>query len=149
MIYLGSDHRGFYLKEKIKEELKKREINFEDLGYFEYNEEDDYADIAINVAEKVSENFKNRGIVLCGTGIGVCISSNKVKGIRAGFGINEEIVKRGREEDDINVLCLPADFLDLDKAMILIDIFLNTDFKNDEKYIRRIKKIKEYEDKNR
>jgi ribose 5-phosphate isomerase B len=149
MIYLGSDHRGFYLKEKIKEELKKKNINFEDLGYFEYNEDDDYTDIAIKVAEKVKENPENRGILLCGSGVGVCVSANKVKGIRAGFGLDENIVKRGREEDDINVLCLPADFLDLDKAMILIEKFLSTDFKKEEKYLRRIKKIEEYENKYR
>lgn len=147
MIYIGSDHRGFYLKEKIKEKLEENNYKFEDLGYYEYNEEDDYTDIAIKVGEKVAENKKNRGILLCGSGIGVCIAANKIKNIKAGFGNDENIVKRSREEDDINILCLPADFINLEKAINLIKIFLETKFKKKGKYIRRIKKIEEYENK--
>ena len=145
MIFIGADHRGFYLKEKIKAELQQRGYDVNDLGAYEYNESDDYPDIATKVAEKVSHHPNSKGIILCGTGIGVCISANKVKNIRAGLAINEEIVKRAKEEDDINILCLPADYLDKERAISLVELFLKTEFKGEEKYLRRIKKIEEYE----
>ena len=147
-LYLGTDHRGFELKERIKEKLKNHGYIYEDLGAYEYNPNDDYTDIAIKLGEEVSKNIKNRGIIFCGSGVGVCIAVNKVKGIRAALGEEIEIVKKAREDDDINVLCIPADFVNEDKAFALIEIFLNTPFKNQEKYIRRIKKIEEYENLN-
>ncbi len=147
-IILGADHRGFELKEKIKEKLVSHGYNFLDLGAYEYNPLDDYPDIAFKVAEETAKNKNNRGILFCGSGIGVCIAANKVKGVRAGLGEEIEIVKKAREDDDINVLCIPADFVDENKAFALIEVFLNTPFKNQEKYIRRIQKIEEYENQN-
>ena len=147
-IYLGADHRGFELKEKIKEKLKKHGYSYEDLGAYTYNPDDDYTDIAIKLGEEVSKNKQSKGILFCGSGVGVCIAVNKVEGIRAGLGGEIEIVKKAREDDDINVLCIPADFVDEEKAFALIEVFLNTPFKNQEKYIRRIKKIEEYENLN-
>jgi len=147
-IILGADHTGFELKAKIKEKLISHGYNFLDLGAYKYDPADDYPDIAIKVAEETAKSKNNRGILFCGSGIGVCIAANKVKGIRAGLGEEIEIVKKAREDDDINVLSIPADFVDENKAFALIEVFLNTPFKNKEKYIRRIKKIEEYENKN-
>lgn len=145
-IFIGSDHRGFELKNKILEKLRKHNYTVIDLGAFNYNPDDDYPDIAYQLALEVAKHKDSKGILFCGSGIGVCIVANKVKGIRAGLGLDPEIVKKAREDDDINILCLPADFLDENKAFYLIDIFLNTDFKKETKYIRRIKKIKYIEE---
>ncbi len=147
-IIIGADHRGFELKERLKEKLKLHGYNLIDLGYYSYNPEDDYTDIAIKVAEEVAKDKNNMGVLICGSGIGVCIAANKVKGVRAGLGEELEIVKKAREDDNINVLCIPANFVDEEKAFALIEVFINTKFKNIEKYIRRIKKIEEYENKN-
>jgi len=147
-IYLGADHRGFELKERIKEKLKKHGYVYKDLGAYEYNPDDDYTDIAIKLGEAVSNDKSSKGVLFCGSGVGVCIAANKVRGIRAALGEGIEIVKKAREDDNINVLCIPADFVDEEKAFALIEIFLNTPFKFQEKYIRRIKKIEEYENLN-
>lgn len=144
-IYIGADHRGFELKNHLIEKLQLHNYEVIDLGAYEFNPNDDYTDIALKVALKVAKEKNSRGILLCGSGIGVCITANKVKGIRAGCSENLEIIKKAREDDDINILCLPADFLSQEEAFALVDIFLNTEFKSEEKYLRRIKKIKKYE----
>lgn len=145
MIYIGADHRGFELKELLIEKLRAHEYAYEDFGVYEFNPDDDYTDIAIKVAEKVSEDASNKGILLCGSGIGVCITANKIKGIRAGTVDALGIAKKAREDDDINILCLPADFLDENLAWELIEVFLNTEFIANEKHLRRIKNIEAYE----
>jgi len=141
MIYLGTDHRGFELKNFLIEELKKSNIKFKDLGAYEYDKEDDYPLIAFRVAKEVIKNKNNRGILFCGSGIGVCIAANRIKGIRAACSDNIEIIKKAREDDDINILCIPSDFVSKENTLELIDVFLNTNFKNKEKYLRRIKEL--------
>ncbi|MEK7673600.1 MAG: RpiB/LacA/LacB family sugar-phosphate isomerase [Patescibacteria group bacterium] len=145
MIYIGADHRGFELKEKIKEKLELHNYEFEDLGANEFEPEDDYTNFALDVAQNVSANIQNKGVLLCGTGAGVCIASNKVNGIRAALIDSLGITKKAREDDDINILCLPADFIDENLAWELVDIFLNTEFIANEKHLRRLNKITEYE----
>lgn len=144
-IYIGADHRGFELKNILKENLRLHNYEVIDLGAYEFNPDDDYVDIALKVAKEVSKNKNSKGILLCGSGIGVCITANKVKGIRAGCSENLEIIKKAREDDDINILCLPADFLSKEEAFALVDVFLNTEFKSQEKYLRRLRKIYRYE----
>ena len=161
MLYIGADHRGFELKKNIKEKLNLHKYAFEDLGANEFNADDDYTDIAVKVAEKVAdltqtnadntrtnaEKSRNRGILLCGSGAGVCVAANKVKKIRAALIDNIEIAKKAREDDDINILCLPADFIEENLIWELIEIFLNTEFISNANRIRRIQKIQEYENK--
>ncbi|MCS7183995.1 MAG: RpiB/LacA/LacB family sugar-phosphate isomerase [Patescibacteria group bacterium] len=141
MIYLGSDHRGFNLKENLKLKLSKHNYQFIDVGAYNYDPNDDYPLIAFEVSEKVLESKENRGIVLCGSGVGVCIAVNRIKGIRGVSSDNYQIIKKAREDDDVNILCLPADFLDEEKAWLLIEVFLNTPFKNEKKYLRRIRQL--------
>ncbi|GIW65967.1 MAG: putative ribose-5-phosphate isomerase B [Candidatus Parcubacteria bacterium] len=145
MIYLASDHRGFKLKEIIKNKLIKNKFKFIDLGYYNYNPNDDYPIIAFQLAKNIKVSKKNKGIIFCGSGIGVCIAVNRFKGIRAGSSDNYKIIKKGREDDDINILCLPSDFIDNKKAWLLIKIFLKTKFKNKQRYIRRIKQLDNYD----
>lgn len=144
MIYLASDHRGFYLKELIKNNLNLLNYQVIDLGSYERDVNDDYPLIAFELVKKVLEDKKNRGIILCGSGVGVCIAVNRFKGIRGAMSDNENVIKAARQDDDINVLCLPADFITEEKAISIIKIFLLTEFKNKEKYLRRIKQLDNY-----
>lgn len=146
MIYLGADHRGYNLKEELKKLLEQEKIKFQDLGNLEYDEEDDYPDFAKKVAEKISSNFKkDKGVLICGTGIGMSIVANKFKEVRAGLCLSGYMVKRAVEEDDINILCLAADITDTGTSEKIIKEWLKAKFKNEERHKRRIKKITKIE----
>ena len=146
MLYIGADHRGFYLKEKIKEFLKTSNIDFQDIGAFKYNKDDDYVDFASQVAKEVQKNPKqNKGIIICGTGIGNVIVANKFKNIRATQALTALMAQRSREHNDANILSLAADFTDPSIAWNIIKRFLKTSFIPKPNYIRRIKKIQKIE----
>src|SRR3990170_9131233 len=112
MIYLGTDHRGFELKEKIKQWLEEWGKSYEDLGNTVLDPDDDYPDFAAQVARRVAENpEENRGIMLCGSAVGVDIVANKFRGVRSAvvWSDNAALVKQSRQHDGANVLALPAD----------------------------------------
>lgn len=146
MIYLGADHRGYMIKEKIKSWLSLQGILFEDLGAAALDADDDYPDyaeaVAIAVAKKPEEN---RGIVICGSGAGVCITANKFHGIRAALALTPEMAKSIRNDDDVNILCLAADFTSKDDAMKIVDIWLHAPFAGEDRYKMRIAKIADIE----
>lgn len=142
MLFLASDHRGFALKEKIKDYLSRKSIVFEDLGAFAFRQRDDYPDYAQKLAERVLENKDNLGIALCGSGAGMSIALNKTDGIFAGLAVNREMAKAQKEQDNINVLVIPADFVSKKTALQIIDGFLKAKFLAKDRYIRRLKKIK-------
>lgn len=145
-IYIGADHKGFGLKGDLISYLNVNGHEVIDLGAKEYVEDDDYSDYGIAVGEQVAKEIGSVGILICGTGIGVCIASNKVKGIRAGLCSTEEIARLARNDDDINVLVLNAGLHnDLDIAVKIVDTFLSTQFDSSEKRVRRIEKITDYE----
>lgn len=144
IIFIGADHRGFKLKEEIKEKLKEWEYTVRDIGGKNYDMDDDYSEIAIKLGEKVAFE-KSRGILICGSGVGVSIAVNKVKGVRAGLCLKERQVRQAVEDDNINVLCLSADLVDEETNIELVKIFLETLFMGEERHIRRINKIKNYE----
>mgnify|MGYP001069027495 CR=1 FL=1 len=142
MIYLGADHRGYNLKEEIKNFLEQEKIKFQDLGNLKYDEEDDYPDFAKKVAEKISSNSKkDKGILICGAGIGMSIAANKFKKVRAGLCLSGYMAKRAVEEDDINILCLAADITDVGTSERIIKEWLKAKFRNEARYKRRLKKI--------
>lgn len=144
MIYLGADHRGFKLKEEIKKFLAEKNYPLVDMGSFSYDPNDDYTDFAKLVAEKVSEKpQENKGILICGSGVGVDITANKFHGVRSALVDNTETAKQSREHDDTNVLSFPADEVDFELAKEIIAIWLETPFSNGEKYKRRISKIEQ------
>lgn len=146
MIYLGADHRGFRLKEEIKKWLEDNHYEFRDLGANTYDKDDDYPDISIKVVEKaVSEGVK--GIVVCGSGAGASIIANKTRGSRAGLCTSEKQTKAARNDDDINILCLSADSVSVEENIKIISVFLSTSFSSEERHIRRLNKIREYESK--
>lgn len=139
-IFIGADHRGLELKNQIVEYLQEKNIRVEDLGNYEHDPEDDYPDFAKKVAQAVLQNPEEfLGIIICGGG-GVEITANRFKGIRCALGFNEDQVKHVRENDHANVLAIPADYVDLETAKKFVDIFMETELKQDEKYLRRVKK---------
>ena len=143
-IFISADHRGFELKNLLIEYLHEKNIRIEDLGNYQLDPEDDFPDFAKKVAQAVLQNPEEYlGIVICGSGVGVTIAVNRFRGIRGGLGFEPDQVKHMRENDQINVLGLAADFLDPEKAKQLVDIFIQTLPKKEQKYFRRIKKLDE------
>ena len=146
-IYIGSDYRGFDLKQQIMRHLAET-TNFEviDKGPYEKVEGDDFNDAAIAVSKEVREDVTAFGILICGSAHGMNIQANRFKGIRAAHCNSPESAKLAREHDDANVLCLSAQFLDEERANQIVDRFLFTNFSNLERRIRRINRLDERED---
>lgn len=148
-VYLGADHRGFALKEKLKEWLLQNNYLIEDLGDHLLAPDDDYVDYAKAVAEKVSQEDADdtvtRGILICGSGIGMSVTANKFKNIRCSLGFDEVQIEDGRSHDNVNILALASDQLAEEKAKSLVKKFLDTPFTAIDKYKRRIEKIRQLE----
>lgn len=141
-IFISADHRGFDLKNRLIECLQEKNIRVEDLGNYQLDPLDDYPDFAQKVAEAVLQNPANfLGIVICGSGVGVCIAANRFKGILCGLGFDVNQIRHARENDHINLLAIPADYLDFEKVKKIVDAFLEGKPKPGEKYIRRVKKL--------
>ena len=146
-IYIGSDHAGFELKEKLKKYLESLSIEVIDKGAFSLDVNDDYPDFIVPVAEAVVKDNQSLGVILGGSGEGEQISANKVDGIRAieFYGGNLEIVKLGREHNNANILSLGARFISEDEAKEAVKIFTETPFSNNERHVRRLNEIKNEE----
>lgn len=144
MVYITSDHKGFDIKGKTIEFLKANKIQYEDLGPFKYDPEDDYPDYAFMIGEKVVKE-KSKGIVFCGSGVGVCVAANKVKGVRASYIESEDHAIKSRTDDDANILVLDAMTFDPEIDYAIISTWLNTAFSQEERHIRRLRKIADYE----
>lgn len=145
MIFIGSDHRGYELKEKLKQKLTEWGFGYEDLGPAKYDKDDDYPDYAAAVGDKVAGEAGNRGILICGSGIGVCITANKIKGIRAGTMAGSEQTRASVSDEDTNVLCLSADYSTEENNLEIAKTFLETKFSGEERHARRVQKIKNLE----
>jgi len=145
-VYIGADHRGFALKGRIAQRLRERGYDVADEGARELNPEDDYPVFAKRVAKRVAEDPKRtRGILICGSGIGVAVAANKVHGIRAGFAFSEDMARASREHDDTNVLALSSDYQSDDEAWRIVEAWLETAFSGAERHQRRLKQIEEME----
>jgi len=141
-IYLGADHRGYQLKEELKNYLRSRNYEAVDLGASQYDAEDDYPDFAKLVGEKVSADPNNsRGILICGSGAGVAIAANKLKGVRAALAVNSQQAFMLRNDEDVNVLSLSAQLTDLQTVREIIEVFLKTPFSAEERHRRRVAKV--------
>lgn len=146
IIYIGADHRGFNLKEKLKPFLTNKGYTVADRGNNFYDEADDYPDFAGLVAQEVAQDPDNRrGILICGSGIGVDIVANKFPRIRSALANNPDQALSSRNDVDANILCLPADFLDEEQAKKILSVWLQTPFSGEERHKRRIQKISEIE----
>ncbi len=145
-IALGSDHGGYQLKENIKEYLKELNIEYIDFGC-ENEKSVDYPDIGFKVAIEVKSGKCDRGVLICGTGIGMSVVANKVKDIRAALCYNEFTARYSREHNDANILVLGGRVIGSGLAKEIIKVWLNTNFSQEERHINRLKKIKQKEDK--
>ena len=142
MIAIGCDHGGFPLKKDIIKFLEKSGYEYKDYGT--YTEEScDYPEYAKNVAHAVADGECEKGIIICGTGIGVCMTANKVKGVRAALVHDCFSAKATREHNDANVLTMGARVIGPGLAEEIVKIFLETPFSNDERHIRRISQIED------
>lgn len=144
-IFLGADHRGYELKEKIATWLFDLNYEFEDLGATHLDPDDDYTKFAAEVASMVSKRPHSKGVLLCGSGVGVEIVANKFDGIRAAIGKNVLQVKAGRRDDDMNVLVIASDFTDVKEARGMLIAFLETKYEENERRERRLEEIEKIE----
>ena len=142
MIAIGSDHGGFELKKKLMEHLSERGLEYKDFGTHS-SASCDYPVYAKAVANAVASGECDRGIIICGTGIGVSITANKVRGIRAALCGDCFSAEATRQHNDANVLCMGARVVGEGLALKIADTFLDTPFSNDERHIRRISMIED------
>jgi ribose 5-phosphate isomerase B len=143
-IVIGGDHRGYPLKEQIKKALSgKYEII--DAGAFN-TEPSDYPDIAREVVKHIISGECKKGVLICGSGVGASVAANKFKGIRAAMCHDTFSAHQGVEDDDMNLLCLGNGIVGLSLSLELIDVFLAAKFKDEERFVRRLKKVKDIED---
>ena len=142
MIAIGSDHGGFELKKKLMEHLRERGLEYKDFGTYS-SASCDYPVYAKAVANAVASGECDRGIIICGTGIGVSITANKVRGIRAALCGDCFSAEATRQHNDANVLCMGARVVGEGLALKIADTFLDTPFSNDERHIRRIEMIED------
>ena len=142
MIAIGSDHGGFELKKKLMEHLSERGFEYKDFGTYS-SASCDYPVYAKAVVNAVASGECDRGIIICGTGIGVSITANKVRGIRAALCGDCFSAEATRQHNDANVLCMGARVVGEGLALKIADTFLDTPFSNDERHIRRISMIED------
>ena len=141
-IFIGADHRGFKIKEALKPYLKELGYEVVDLGDDHFDEADDYPDFANAVAGKVSQNPEiDKGILICGSGIGMSIAANKFKGIRAAQVDKIEQAILSRKDNNANVLTLSGNDLSESEAKEIVKAWLETPFSKEERHERRIKKF--------
>lgn len=142
-IYIGGDHGGFELKGKLIPFLRELGYEVEDKGPFVFDAQDDYPDFVQSVAEAVSKDPMSRGVVLGGSGQGEMICANRYKGVRGAlwYGGSLDLIKLSRDHNDSNILSLGARFVSENEAREAIKLWLETPFSNDERHIRRLKKI--------
>ncbi len=145
MIYLGTDHRGFELKERLKKRLIDDGLEVTDLGDDHFDPEDDYVDFAKKVSLAVLENPGSFGVLLCGSGVGVDMVANKIPGIRSSLVQDVIRAKQSRAHEDANVLSLPSDILDEQSAYDITKTFIETPFSDEERHIRRLTKMEQLE----
>jgi len=144
-IFISSDHAGFEVRKTVVSLLRTRRIDVEDLGP-ETAEPRDYPDEAVRVARRVQGEPQSRGILVCGSGVGMCIAANKVAGIRAVDAWNDEVARLSRAHNDTNVLCLGARVLSAAEAESVLNVWLATPFDGG-RHAGRVAKISEIESK--
>src|ERR1039457_2640940 len=141
-LVIASDHAGFSLKEELRANLAAAGQEVIDLGAYKVEPEDDYPDYAVKTGEAIKASVAPRGILICGSGVGVCVAANKMPGIRAGICHDTYSAHQGVEHDDMNVLVLGARIIGTSLAYELVDAFLKAKFiSNEERFTRRFKKV--------
>lgn len=145
MLYIGADHRGYYLKEQIKKYLDGKKVAYKDMGNAKYEKEDDYADFALKVARAAARRPINRGILICGSGLGMSLAANKVRGTRAAAVASKLQAIAARRDNNANVIALSGDEMTIQRARSVIDAFLATKFSTAKRHRRRLDKVRAIE----
>lgn len=141
-VVIASDHAGFALKEEIRAHLGKSGHEVIDLGAFKVEPEDDYPDYAERVGESIKRGDAPRGVLICGSGVGVCVAANKIPGIRAGICHDTYSAHQGVEHDDMNVVVLGARIVGSALAFEVVDAFVKASFiSKEERFVRRFRKV--------
>lgn len=146
-IYIGSDHRGFALKQQLKQWLIGKRYLVKDVGANRLDPNDDYPIISEKLGKAVVTADNGFGILLCGSGVGASAAVNKIDGVRGAIGISADQVRAGRHDDNMNVLILPADIIEFSTAKTLVEAFFATSYIRKKRYERRIKEIQKLEEK--
>lgn len=142
MVAIGSDHGGYALKQEVIGYLKENNIEYKDFGCYD-EKSCDYPVYAKKVAESILNKESEKGILICGTGIGISIAANKLNGIRAALCHDCFSAEATRQHNDANILAMGGRIVGPGLAIKIVDTFLNTEFSNDERHIRRIKLIED------
>ena len=142
-IAIGGDHAGFDLKENLKRLLKEKGYECDDLGAETFDPQDDYPEFGRKVAQAVASGEYDRGIVMCGTGMGISISANKVPGIRAAVCYSTDMARISRAHNDANVLALGGRIVAKELALDIAITWLVTEFSGEERHARRIRQLEE------
>jgi ribose 5-phosphate isomerase B len=147
-IGLAADHGGFDLKEKISTWLKEAGYETVDFGAYKWAEEDDYPDYIVPLAEAVASGAVDRGLALCGSGVGACVAANKIAGVRAALIVDSFSAHQGVEDDNMNIMCLGGRVTGFALSWDLVQIYLKARFKDEDRFRRRLAKVANLE-KNR
>lgn len=142
---IAADHGGFPLKAALAEQLQKLGHTVNDLGAHQYDALDDYPDFAIAVGRAIQHQQADRGIIICGSGVGACVAANKIPGVRAGLCHDTYSARQGVEHDDVNVLCLGARIVGSALASELVAAFAGAQFSGETRHQRRLEKVKALE----
>jgi ribose 5-phosphate isomerase B len=140
-VILGADHGGFALKQELSEGLRLAGHEVIDVGALRYDQADDYPDFSLAVARAVAKGEGERGIIVCGSGVGASVAANKVRGVRAALCHDTYSARQGVEHDDMNVLCLGGRVVGVALAAELVRAYMEARFTGEERHTRRLKKI--------
>jgi ribose 5-phosphate isomerase B len=144
-IGIAADHGGFELKEQLKEVLIAAGYDVVDFGAHELVQGDDYPDIVVPLARAVVGGEVSKGLAICGSGVGACVAANKIPGVRAALITDPFSAHQGVEDDDMNIMCLGGRVTGLALSRDLVSIFINARFKGEERFLRRLGKVKTLE----
>jgi ribose 5-phosphate isomerase B len=145
LVGVAADHGGFDLKRRIVDALKSNGVKVRDFGASAFDQQDDYPDFVIPLARAVAKGEVERGVAICGSGVGACMAANKIPGVRAGLIADSYSARQGVEDDDMNVICLGGRVTGSELAIELVRSFLASRFKGDQRFRRRLAKIRELE----
>jgi ribose 5-phosphate isomerase B len=140
-IGVAADHGGFELKMKLANVLKEEGFQIVDYGAYKYDKDDDYPDHIAPLALAVANGEIDKGLALCGSGVGACIAANKIPGARAAMITDPYSAHQGVEDDNMNIICLGGNVIGFCLALEIARIFLNANFKGTDRYVRRLDKV--------
>lgn len=148
LIGIAADHGGYELKESLKAWLEEKGFFVRDFGAEVFDAQDDYPDLIAPLAVAISEGELERGIAVCGSGVGAAVVANKIKGVRAALITEAYSARQGVEHDDLNLLCLGGRVIGPELARVLVEAFLAAEYSGEERHERRLDKLKQIENLN-